>query len=371
MSRIVPNSYQKPNLYTDRLMHLLTGDEWKTLDYALRRTFGFNRERDRVSISQFMNGNGHCNDAGEPVEFGTGLGRSEQIAAINELMRFGILIEVAPNNAQKHGRLWELQLDEKRIRFDLLLARHEAKKARGRARTASARAAQMARQPDANRPAAVVTPVVDGIGLSDRPMQPVCGTYQYRSVGQTDTGMSDRPILVCGTDPQKHSKKHSRNTVETQSLGEGAAEPVVETWRALVEVCEGDESLATAVWRLQAKLAALTQLRLPDPATARGRERLRGEWWPHLLQMLEEAGGDAALAEEAIGEAFRLMTEREKPLNVVGPRSLVNVVAGVIAGQRRGGDGRQRAAEVGVSASPKGFAGIDAFLERLGGQRGN
>jgi hypothetical protein len=139
----------------------------------------------------------------------------------------------------------------------------------------------------------------------------------------------------------------------------------------LVEVCEGDESLATAVWRLQVRFAALTQLRLPDPATVRGRERLRGEWWPHLLQMLEEAGGDPALAEEAIGEAFRSMTEREKPLNVVGPRSVANMTSGMLARQRRGGDGRQRAAQAGAPASPKGFAGIDDFLGRMRGSHGN
>lgn len=80
MNRIVPNSYQKPNLYTDKLMRFLTGDEWKTLDYALRRTFGFQRETDRISVSQFMNGNGRLDGDGVPVEFGTGLSREAQRA---------------------------------------------------------------------------------------------------------------------------------------------------------------------------------------------------------------------------------------------------------------------------------------------------
>ena len=78
MSRIVPNSYQTPNLFADRLMAYLTGDEWKTLHYALRRTFGFNRERDRISVSQFMNGNGRLDEAGRPLEYGTGLSHSTQ-----------------------------------------------------------------------------------------------------------------------------------------------------------------------------------------------------------------------------------------------------------------------------------------------------
>ena len=179
MNRIVPNSYQKPNLYTDKLMRFLTGDEWKTLDYALRRTFGFQREMDRISVSQFMNGNGRLDGDGVPVEFGTGLSREAQIRALNELMRFGILVEVAPNNAQNHGRLWKLQLEESELRFDLIQERAAGRQAAGRKRTEKAREAAGS------------------------------GRAVERSVQQTGGGLLDRPTET----KKKPRRKDRRNTV--------------------------------------------------------------------------------------------------------------------------------------------------------------
>ena len=67
-------------------------------------------------------------------------------------------------------------------------------------------------------------------------------------------------------------------------------------------------------------------------------------------------------------EAVALMVEREQPLNVVSPRSIVNVAASVLARQRRGNSGPRVQAQ---AARPKGFAGIDAYVERRGGARGN
>ena len=415
MSRIVPNSYQTPNLYTDRLMALLTGEEWKTLHYALRRTFGFNRERDRISVSQFMNGNGRLDEAGRPLEYGTGLSQGAQLEAIQNLMRFGVLVEVAGNNRENHGRLWELNLDESRIRFDLMEERRAQAEVVNRRRTAKARQAVAATR-DTGQAAAVHAPArpalsparrratqeragrlllpVDnsgavGGGLWDRPAMVVCGTDRGWSVGQTGGGLWDRPGVVCGTDTQKHSEKPSGNTGETHSergrvasagsavKGEkpaGAAEEkpadegVVIAWRELVALCDGDEAEATAVWRLQERFAVVTRLKRPDPATAAGRATLRSVWWPHLRQTLTDAEGDPAAAEAAMQEAVALMVEREQPLNVVSPRSIVNVAASVLARQRRGNSGPRVQAQ---AARPKGFAGIDAYVERRGGARGN
>jgi len=346
MTQMVPNSYQKPNLYTDRLMRFLTGDEWKTLDYALRRTFGWNRERDRISVSQFMNGNGRLGEDGYPVEYGTGLNRTAQIEALNELMRFGILVEAAPNNAAKQGRLWELQLDESQVRFDLLRERYETQQNANRRKTAKARQAAMESR--------------EGIGLTDRPMGSVCGTDQHRSVGQTSTGLTDRPILVCGTDPQKPSEKPRGKTGETHPE-EGA----VAGWRGLVATCGGDETAALAIWKLQERFAAVTKLKRPDPATVEGRAVLARDWWPNLKLTLEQADGDPEAAEAALAEAFARMVQRPQPLNVSSPRSVVNVAASVLAGKRRG------APPAALGQRPKGMAGIDAYAVRRGLPNGN
>ena len=355
MNRIVPNSYQKPNLYTDKLMRFLTGDEWKTMDYALRRTFGFQRDKDRISVSQFMNGNGRLDEDGAPVEYGTGLSREAQIRALNELMRFGILVELAPNNAQNHGRMWTLQLEEAKVRFDLIWERAESRQAQGRKRTEKARRAAGQRR----------SVQQTGGGLSDRPLRVVSVADRYWSVRQTGGGLPYRPVAVCPTDPQKSSKKDSGKTEETQSVGAEEI-TVIAGWRMLVNLCEG-ESQALAVWQLQEKFATVTRLKRPNPATPEGLAKLKSEWWPHLRQVLEDADWDTEAAELAMQEAVRSMVQREKPLNVVAPRSIVNVTAGVLAGKRRGAAGKQD----GVKQRPKGLTGIDSYLERRGIQHGN
>ncbi len=361
MNRIVPNSYQKPNLYTARLMRFLTGDEWKTLDYALRRTFGFNKESDRISVSQFMNGNGRLDESGEPVEYGTGCHREAQVHAIDELIRFGILVPLAPNDAQKRGRKWKLQLDEAEVRFDLIQERYEAGQEKNRKRTAKARASRMAAQKTAETTTGLADRPID------RPVEPVCAADQYRSVPQTGIGLSGRPVSVCPTDPQKHSRNPEGNPGETQSLGEAVTPPIVEAWAALVKVCEGDQQIATAVWRLQERFAEVTRLRRPDPATEAGRAKLAADWWPHLRQVLADADDNPEAAEAAMREAVTAMDERETPLNVVGPRSIVNMTAGVLAAKRRkSAAGPVAGNALALKQQPKGMSGIAAYAERRG-----
>lgn len=46
-SALIPNSFQMPNLFTDRLMHLLKPEEFLVLSYATRRIYGFRKRQDR------------------------------------------------------------------------------------------------------------------------------------------------------------------------------------------------------------------------------------------------------------------------------------------------------------------------------------
>lgn len=355
MTRMVPNSYQKPNLYTDKLLRFLTGDEWKTLDYALRRTYGFGRESDRISVSQFMNGNGRLDEAGQLLEHGTGLNKEAQIEALNELIRFGILVELAPNDTRNTGRLWKLQLDEQLLRFDLIHERDAARRRRGQKRTAKARKAALDARGEER------SDVQTNSGLIHRPPPAVWPTDQGRSDTQTGGGLARRPEAVCPTDTQKPRRNQTRNQEETQSSGE-VGQTVVEAWLALVDLCAGNEKEAEAVWRLQEKFAAVTQLKRPDPATGEGRAKLLREWWPQLRQVLEDADNNHEAAEAAIEEAFNSMTQRPAPLNVVGPRSIVGVAASVLAGKRRGDKAQAR----GLVQRPKGMTGIDAYAGRRG-----
>lgn len=137
---------------------------------------------------------------------------------------------------------------------------------------------------------------------------------------------------------------------------------MIAAWAELVTFCEGDEARARAVWRLQEQFVAVTRLKRPDPGTAAGLVKLKGEWWPHLLQVLADADWDGEAAETAMQEAVRSMVQRAEPLNVVAPRSIVKVTGGVLAGRRRGMAG----APDGARVRPKGLSGIDSYVERRG-----
>lgn len=51
-----PNYTQTPNIYLDELMSELTGSEFKVLMYITRRTFGFSKRSDNISLNQIANG---------------------------------------------------------------------------------------------------------------------------------------------------------------------------------------------------------------------------------------------------------------------------------------------------------------------------
>ena len=74
MSKIVPNSFQTPNLYVDRLMPLLTDIELRVLVYMTRRILGFNRREDQISLSQFTDGLISTKN-GEQLDYGAGVSK--------------------------------------------------------------------------------------------------------------------------------------------------------------------------------------------------------------------------------------------------------------------------------------------------------
>lgn len=120
MSKISPNSFQCPNLYSDKLMPFLTGEEWKVLTYSVRRIMGFLKRQDHISLSQFESG--IQSSDGETLDYGTGLCRATICRAIGKLVEFGILIRL-DDTARRGGSIYALELDESKIKFDALQAR--------------------------------------------------------------------------------------------------------------------------------------------------------------------------------------------------------------------------------------------------------
>jgi integrase len=55
---LLPNTTQVPNVVLDRWMAPMTGAEIKVVLYMVRRTYGFRRTSDRISVAQMSMSHG-------------------------------------------------------------------------------------------------------------------------------------------------------------------------------------------------------------------------------------------------------------------------------------------------------------------------
>lgn len=82
------NCWQYPR-DMDLWWHPLSGSEQKCLDYILRRTFGFDKNFDSISLSQFKNG--IMKKDGEVLDYGTGLDKVTTLTALKALEEKGFI----------------------------------------------------------------------------------------------------------------------------------------------------------------------------------------------------------------------------------------------------------------------------------------
>jgi hypothetical protein len=94
----VPNSTQVPDDLFDKYMAELSGAELKVLLYIIRRTFGFKRQQDAISISQLVKGIIKKN--GEVLDKGTGLSRATAVIAAKSLEHRGFIVRIKRYSVQ-------------------------------------------------------------------------------------------------------------------------------------------------------------------------------------------------------------------------------------------------------------------------------
>jgi DNA-binding Lrp family transcriptional regulator len=87
--KLIPNSTQIPNIITDKIIPRIAEAESKCLLYICRRTFGFHKDRDRISLSQFTDG--IKSNSGEQLDYGTGLSRPTVVEGLRNLAGSGII----------------------------------------------------------------------------------------------------------------------------------------------------------------------------------------------------------------------------------------------------------------------------------------
>lgn len=84
-----PNYTQVPDALFDELLPMLSGAELKVLLYVIRRTFGFKREADTISLGQMVNG--IVKRDGTRLDHGTGVTKKTLLMALRSLEQRQIL----------------------------------------------------------------------------------------------------------------------------------------------------------------------------------------------------------------------------------------------------------------------------------------
>ncbi len=144
MSDYIPNSFQVPNAYVDKLMFLLTPSENVVLFFVLREIFGWKdgraSRRKRIALSVIESGKRRKKD-GQPICYGTGLSRQTICDALKNLCEFGILRQ---HGSTQDGTEYEITTGE-RIDMATLGKRYQQQLEKSQQRTAQARKSKAAR----------------------------------------------------------------------------------------------------------------------------------------------------------------------------------------------------------------------------------
>lgn len=85
-----PNFTQVPNPVIDQLMPILSEAEFKVLMYIVRRTFGFDKDYDAISLSQMTDG--ITTRDGRVLDKGTGLSKSSVRRGVSGLQEKGVIV---------------------------------------------------------------------------------------------------------------------------------------------------------------------------------------------------------------------------------------------------------------------------------------
>jgi predicted transcriptional regulator len=95
----VPHSTQVPDTLFDELMAELSGAELKVVLYIIRRTFGFKKAQDHISLRQMVEG--ITTKDGKVLDRGTGLGKASVARAVSSLEARGVIVRNKRKSADR------------------------------------------------------------------------------------------------------------------------------------------------------------------------------------------------------------------------------------------------------------------------------
>ena len=94
-----PNGTIIPDDVFDVLLPVCSGAEFKVLLYICRRTFGFKKESDNISLNQMLRGIVKKN--GERLDSGVGISKPTLLRAIKTLVKKNIIIAEQRNSEER------------------------------------------------------------------------------------------------------------------------------------------------------------------------------------------------------------------------------------------------------------------------------
>ena len=111
MRHLIPNSTQIPDVILDLWMGKLSGAEFKVVLYIARRTYGFGRTGDTISLKQISAG--LVTRDGRRLDHGTGLNKDTVVNALARLEKIGAILREQRRH-EEYGDLanfYQLNLD--------------------------------------------------------------------------------------------------------------------------------------------------------------------------------------------------------------------------------------------------------------------
>lgn len=101
MEKLKPNFTQFPNVILDELLSELSDAELKCICYIVRRTYGFQRDTDKIALSQFETG--LISHNGLRLDYGTGMSKRSIIRALRSLENRNIIFSDNKYNHKTYG----------------------------------------------------------------------------------------------------------------------------------------------------------------------------------------------------------------------------------------------------------------------------
>lgn len=247
-SKLIPNSFQTPNLLVDRLMPLLLDTELRVVIFATRHILGWtNTVGERaatLSVTAFETGH-----RGMP---GCGLNRAAIIKALDNVADFGVLRRVG--EPSKDGQRWALPDSEDEIDWSALEGRLAKRQQRNRDRTAKATRARKRKQ---SRPPEVkaVRPTYQG---NAPPADPPDGTSHVPHPGTSDVPEAGTSDVRIETHIETHSLKPKDSLARApEGAAPGRAESDEPESSPSSESAHGLTAGQTVYWVQEAQLGAV------------------------------------------------------------------------------------------------------------------